>query len=80
MRMTFLNLNFGLLLGIGDGVLVKTDNGMIRLGDIVVSRPIGEHSGAIHYEHGKAECHLTSAGNGCFLATKKSLSRAMIAA
>jgi hypothetical protein len=36
-------------------VPVKTNNGMIRLGNIVVSKPAGEHSGAIRYDHGKAE-------------------------
>jgi nucleoside phosphorylase len=55
MRMTFPNLRFGLLVGIGGGVPVKTDNGMIRLGDIVVSKPAGGHSGAVQYDHGKAE-------------------------
>jgi nucleoside phosphorylase len=55
MRMTFPNLRFGLLVGIGGGVPVKTDNGMIRLGDVVISKPSGEHSGAIQYDHGKAE-------------------------
>ncbi|KAF1991001.1 purine and uridine phosphorylase [Aulographum hederae CBS 113979] len=55
MRMTFPNLRFGLLVGIGGGVPVKTDNGMIRLGDIVVSKPSGEHSGAVQYDHGKAK-------------------------
>jgi len=47
--MTFPNLRFGLLVGIGGGVLVKTDNGMIRLGGIVVSKPSSEHL-AIIYE------------------------------
>jgi nucleoside phosphorylase len=55
MRMTFPNLRFGLLVGIGGGVPVKTDNGMIRLGDVVVSKPAGEHSGAVQYDHGRAE-------------------------
>lgn len=55
MRMTFSNLRFGLLVGIGGGVPLKTDNGMIRLGDVVVSKPVGEHSGAVQYDHGKAE-------------------------
>jgi nucleoside phosphorylase len=54
MRMTFPNLRFGMLVGIGGGVPVKTDNGMIRLGDIIVSKPAGEHSGAVQYDHGKA--------------------------
>jgi nucleoside phosphorylase len=55
MRTTFPGLRFGLLVGIGGGVPVKTDNGMVRLGDVVVSKPTGEHSGAIQYDHGKAE-------------------------
>ena len=55
MRMTFPNLRFGLLVGIGGGVPVKTDNGMIRLGHVVVSKPTGGHSGAVQYDHGKAK-------------------------
>jgi nucleoside phosphorylase len=55
MRMTFPNLRFGMLVGIGGGVPTKTDNGMIRLGDVVVSKPTGRHSGAVQYDHGKAK-------------------------
>jgi nucleoside phosphorylase len=55
MRNTFQRLRFGLLVGIGGGVPTKTDRGMIRLGNVVVSKPTGEHSGAIQYDHGKAE-------------------------
>lgn len=55
MRMTFPNLRFGLLVGIGGGVPVKTDNGMIRLGHVIVSKPAGIHSGVVQYDHGKAE-------------------------
>jgi hypothetical protein len=54
-RMTFPNLRFGLLVGIGGGVPVNTDNGMIWLGDVVVGKPAGGHSGAVQYDHGKAE-------------------------
>ncbi|KAK8150399.1 hypothetical protein G3M48_002140 [Beauveria asiatica] len=54
MRMTFPNLKHGLLVGIGGGVPVKTDHGMIRLGHVVVSEPTGVHSGAVQYDHGKA--------------------------
>jgi nucleoside phosphorylase len=43
------------LVGIGGGVPAKTDNGMVRLGDVVVSKPTGVHSGAVQYDHGKAE-------------------------
>ena len=54
MRMTFPNLKYGLLVGIGGGVPVRTDHGMIRLGHVVVSEPTGIHSGAVQYDHGKA--------------------------
>ncbi|RKK13628.1 hypothetical protein BFJ66_g14394 [Fusarium oxysporum f. sp. cepae] len=54
-RATFPNLRYGLLVGIGGGVPTITDNGMIRLGDVVVSKPTGEHSGVVQYDHGKAE-------------------------
>jgi nucleoside phosphorylase len=54
MRMTFPNIRFGLLVGIGGGVPAKTDTGMVRLGDVVVSKPDGVHSGAVQYDHGKA--------------------------
>ncbi|KFA56395.1 hypothetical protein S40293_05044 [Stachybotrys chartarum IBT 40293] len=54
LRMTFPNVKFGLLVGIGGGVPVTTDAGMVRLGDVVVSKPTGIHSGAVQYDHGKA--------------------------
>lgn len=54
MRMTFPNLKYGLLVGIGGGVPIETDSGVIRLGHVVVSEPTGIHSGAIQYDHGKA--------------------------
>ncbi|KAK1838706.1 NB-ARC and TPR domain protein [Colletotrichum chrysophilum] len=54
MRMTFPNLRFGLLVGIGGGVPTETDKGMIRLGHVVVSKPAGGHSGTLQYDHGKA--------------------------
>ncbi|KXJ85087.1 ankyrin repeat protein [Microdochium bolleyi] len=54
LRTTFPNVKFGLLVGIGGGVPVTTDSGMIRLGDVIVSKPTGPHSGAVQYDHGKA--------------------------
>ncbi|KAJ5684595.1 uncharacterized protein N7477_000940 [Penicillium maclennaniae] len=54
MRMTYPNLKFGLLVGIGGGVPRKTESGMIRLGHVVVSEPTGVHSGAVQYDHGRA--------------------------
>ncbi|KAH8652836.1 hypothetical protein BGZ61DRAFT_216299 [Ilyonectria robusta] len=63
MRMTFPNLRYGLLVGIGGGVPVQTDSGMIRLGHVVVSKPTGIHSGAVQYDHGKArEGHFERTG------------------
>jgi nucleoside phosphorylase len=54
MRMTFPNLRYGLLVGIGGGVPVQTDYGIVRLGHVVVSEPTDIHSGAVQYDHGKA--------------------------
>jgi nucleoside phosphorylase len=54
LRNTFKHIRFGLLVGIGGGVPTQTDNGPIHLGDVVVSKPERDHSGAIQYDHGKA--------------------------
>ncbi|KAK3179202.1 hypothetical protein K4F52_009322 [Lecanicillium sp. MT-2017a] len=54
MRMTFPNIKYVLLVGIGGGVPRTTEKGMIRLGHVVVSKPVGIHSGAVQYDHGKA--------------------------
>ena len=54
MRMSFPNMRYGLLVGIGGGVPIETDSGMLRLGHVVVSKPIDEHSGVVQYDHGKA--------------------------
>ncbi|KAI9375946.1 nucleoside phosphorylase domain-containing protein [Aspergillus egyptiacus] len=54
MRMTFPNIRFGLLVGTGGGVPIDTDNGRLRLGDVVVSKPSGIHSGVVQYDRGKA--------------------------
>ncbi|PKY07006.1 purine and uridine phosphorylase, partial [Aspergillus campestris IBT 28561] len=60
MRMTFPHVRFGLLVGIGGGVPGTTEQGempeegRIHLGDVVVSKPTGIHSGVIQYDHGKA--------------------------
>ncbi|KAH7124707.1 hypothetical protein EDB81DRAFT_860917 [Dactylonectria macrodidyma] len=47
MRMTFPNLRYGLLVGIGGGVPVQTDSGMIRLGHVVAKEGHFERTGAI---------------------------------
>lgn len=54
MVMTFPNLLFGLLVGIGGGVPCKTESGWIRLGHVVVGKPTGVDSGTVQYDHGKA--------------------------
>lgn len=54
MRTTFPSLRYALLVGIGGGVPVETEEGMIRLGHVVVSEPKGTHSGALQYDYGKA--------------------------
>ncbi len=55
MRMTFSNVQFGLLVGIGGGVPVATEEGMIRLGHVVVSNPSGHNSGIIEHDLRKAK-------------------------
>jgi nucleoside phosphorylase len=51
----FPELEHGLLVGIGGGVPVKTDNGDVRLGDVVVGTPAGVHPGTVRYDQGKTE-------------------------
>ncbi|KAF9891451.1 hypothetical protein FE257_003917 [Aspergillus nanangensis] len=52
MRLTFPQLQYGLMVGIGGGVPSKNHD--IRLGDVVVSKPVGKYSGVIQYDYGKA--------------------------
>jgi nucleoside phosphorylase len=53
MQNTFPRLRFGLMVGIGGGM--PSDENDIRLGDIVVSLPEGQHGGVIQYDLGRAE-------------------------
>lgn len=53
MRMTFPSLRYALVVGIGGGVPVKTEHGMIRLGHVVVGEPIDIQTGAVQYDHGR---------------------------
>lgn len=55
MKMTLPRLKFGLLVGIGGGVPAKTDDAMIRLGDVEVSRQNDLNSGVVQYDRGKAK-------------------------
>ena len=48
----FPNVRYGLMVGIGGGVPSKTAD--IRLGDIVVSKPVGRFSGVVQYDFGKS--------------------------
>jgi nucleoside phosphorylase len=51
MQRSFPSIRFGLMVGIGGGApSLKHD---IRLGDVVVSSPVGRTGGVIHYESGK---------------------------
>jgi nucleoside phosphorylase len=43
-------IKFGLMVGIGGGVPPK-----VRLGDVVVSKPVGELGGVAQWDYGKAE-------------------------
>ncbi|KAF5857537.1 hypothetical protein ETB97_005676 [Aspergillus alliaceus] len=52
MCLTFPRLQYGLMVGIGGGVPGKNND--IRLGDVVVSKPVGKYSGVIQYDYGKA--------------------------
>lgn len=54
MRMSFPSLKYALLVGIGGGPPFETENGMLRLGHVVVSEPTSVHSGAIQDDHCKA--------------------------
>ena len=51
MLRTFEEIRFGLVVGIGGGV--PSEENDIRLGDIVVSKPIKESGGVIQYDFGK---------------------------
>ncbi|KAF5000813.1 hypothetical protein FGRMN_1421 [Fusarium graminum] len=51
MKRTFPNIEFCLLVGIGGGAPTKDCD--IRLGDVVVSLPIGRYPGVIQYDRGK---------------------------
>ncbi|KAL3496633.1 hypothetical protein BJX62DRAFT_250414, partial [Aspergillus germanicus] len=54
---TFQNIRFGLMVGIGGAVpnpsRFKKPSEDIRLGDVVVSEPKGDHGGVIHYDMGQ---------------------------
>lgn len=47
---TFPSIKFGLMVGIGGGIPPK-----VRLGDVVVSTPVGQYPGVVQWDFGKAE-------------------------
>jgi nucleoside phosphorylase len=51
MLRSFPSIRFGLMVGIGGGA--PSEKHDIRLGDVVVSSPVGRTGGVIHYEFGK---------------------------
>ncbi|KAI8309019.1 hypothetical protein K4K59_009491 [Colletotrichum sp. SAR11_240] len=53
MKSNFPSLRFGVLVGIGGGVPNIDHNIDIRLGDVVISQPMGQHGGVIQYDFGK---------------------------
>jgi nucleoside phosphorylase len=52
LRATFKAIRFGLMVGIGGGI--PSEEADIRLGDVVVSKPLKTHSGVVQYDSGKA--------------------------
>ena len=52
MRASFKGICFGLIVGIGSGVLSAEAD--VRLGDVVVSQPHKTHGGVVQYDAGKA--------------------------
>lgn len=51
MRYSYKSIEFCLMVGIGGGA-PSTDND-IRLGDVIVSKPVPKHGGVIQYDYGK---------------------------
>ncbi|KXJ87791.1 nucleoside phosphorylase domain-containing protein [Microdochium bolleyi] len=62
MEITFPTIRHYVLVGIGGGV--PTDQDRIRLGDVVIGVPKGEHPGVVQYDLGKIETTGTSSRTG----------------
>ncbi|KAF3205365.1 hypothetical protein TWF106_001130 [Orbilia oligospora] len=54
---TFQSIRFGLMVGIGGGIPPK-----VRLGDVVVSTPFGQHPGVVQWDFGKMESEFRRTG------------------
>ncbi|KAG9198593.1 hypothetical protein G6514_009835, partial [Epicoccum nigrum] len=48
----FTSIRFGLMVGVGGGA--PSTEADVRLGDVVISQPVREHSGVVQYDFGKA--------------------------
>ena len=48
----FTSIRFGLMVGVGGGA--PSAEADVRLGDVVISQPVREHSGVVQYDFGKA--------------------------
>src|SRR5690606_33213487 len=56
LRMSFLEIKYGLMVGVGGAVPLHSGlSHDIRLGDVVVSCPDGNNGGVVHYTKGKME-------------------------
>ncbi|KAK3312591.1 ankyrin repeat protein [Apodospora peruviana] len=56
---SFPQIKIGLLVGIGGGIARPDDGADIRLGDIVVSQPVGASGGVVQYDLAKAKSNNT---------------------
>lgn len=65
MKSSFPSLRFGVLVGIGGGVPDNDNEVDVRLGDVVISQPTGQHGGVVQYDFGKtgADGTLTRTGS-----------------
>jgi nucleoside phosphorylase len=63
MKAKFKSIRFGLMVGVGGGVPNRESD--IRLGDVVVSQPDGQHGGVVQYDFGRteAEGYFTRTGH-----------------
>ncbi|KAK6514351.1 hypothetical protein TWF506_008747 [Arthrobotrys conoides] len=55
---TFQSIRFGLMVGIGGGIPPR-----VRLGDVVVSIPFGQHPGVVQWDFGKMEKEFIRTGS-----------------
>ncbi|KAH7142158.1 nucleoside phosphorylase domain-containing protein [Dactylonectria macrodidyma] len=58
MRLRFPSVRIGLLVSIGGGV--PSNRADIRLGDVVVSQPDGQHGGVVQFDRGKTEAEAAN--------------------